>query len=67
LSLAVGVGHIVRALSASINVPPSLALLGVTSPPLVPSVLVGVGHIIPGFQPVWATSKKLWGPWLLLP
>jgi hypothetical protein len=39
------VGQIVRALSASISVPPSRALVGVTLPPFVPSVLVGVGHI----------------------
>ena len=44
LSLTVGVAQSVRALSASISVPPSRALLGVTRSPFVPSVLVGVGH-----------------------
>lgn len=44
-SIALGVRHIVRAFSASINVPPSRALAGVTLPPFVPSVLVGVGHL----------------------
>lgn len=39
------VGHIARALTASINVPPSLDFRGVTRPPFVPSELVGVGHI----------------------
>ena len=40
-----GVGN-ARALTASINVPPSRLLRGVTRPPFVPSVLVGVGHIL---------------------
>ena len=42
-SRAVGVAK-VRALSASISVPPSRALSGVTKPPFVPRLLVGVGH-----------------------
>lgn len=42
--IVVGVGHIARALTASISVPPSLLLRGVTRPPFVPRLLVGVGH-----------------------
>ena len=41
---AVGVGHIARALTASISVPPSRLLRGVTLPPFVPNEAVGVGH-----------------------
>ena len=44
LSFTVGVGHISRALTASINVPPSRPLRGVTRPPFVPRLAVGVGH-----------------------
>lgn len=43
-SRASGVGH-VRALTASISVPPSRPFLGVIRPPLVPRDAVGVGHI----------------------
>lgn len=42
-AIAVGVGHM-RALKASISVPPSRPFIGVTRPPFVPSVAVGVGH-----------------------
>jgi hypothetical protein len=44
LSFTVGVGQVVRVLTASINVPPSRLLRGVTRPPFVPSVAVGVGR-----------------------
>jgi len=44
-TLALGVLHIVRLLTASISVPPSRLLRGVTRPPLVPRLLVGVGHM----------------------
>jgi hypothetical protein len=44
-ALAHGVGQ-VRADSASISVPPSRALFGVTRPPLSAKLEVGVGHIL---------------------
>lgn len=50
-SFARGVGQVVRALTASISVPPSDPLRGVMRPPLVPSVAVGVGH---AFTAVWS-------------
>lgn len=43
-SRASGVGH-VRALTASISVPPSRLFLGVIRPPLLAKDAVGVGHI----------------------
>jgi hypothetical protein len=52
----VGVGHVDLALKASISVPPSLALVGVTLPPFVPNVLVGVGHLANAF----AISRLNW-------
>jgi len=55
LPLTVGVGHI-RALTASTSVPPSLALLGVTRPALVPSDEVGVGQDI---EPLPAVRRAL--------
>jgi hypothetical protein len=43
-SRAAGVGHFDRAETASISVPPSLLLRGVTRPPFVPRLLVSVGQ-----------------------
>ena len=44
LSFTVGVGQVFRALTASISVPPSRLLRGVTRPPFVPRLAVGVGQ-----------------------
>src|SRR6185312_8994833 len=43
-SRAEGVAQVVRALTASMSVPPSRLFRGVTRPPLVARDLVGVGH-----------------------
>jgi hypothetical protein len=42
----VGVGHEVRAETASTSVPPSRAFEGVTSPACEPKLALGVGHIV---------------------